>query len=145
MDVAALFRPSVKYEDGVITELQLPENVFHCDPAAKLVFFIGQEPNLRWQAFADCVFDLAERAGVTRILFIGSFGGSVPHTREPRLYGSVSDESLRPCSASTASAPATTKARPVSPPCCSRRPPTTGSRCSASWPKSPGTSKASTP
>jgi proteasome assembly chaperone (PAC2) family protein len=33
---------------------------------------------------------------VTRIIFMGSFGGSVPHTREPRLYGSVSDESLKP-------------------------------------------------
>jgi proteasome assembly chaperone (PAC2) family protein len=27
---------------------------------------------------------------------MGSFGGSVPHTREPRLFGSVSDEGLRP-------------------------------------------------
>jgi proteasome assembly chaperone (PAC2) family protein len=96
MEVAALFRPSVKYEDGLITELDLPSNVFHCDPAANLVFFIGQEPNLRWQAFADCIFSLADSAGVTRIFFMGSFGGSVPHTREPRMYGSVSHKRLRP-------------------------------------------------
>jgi proteasome assembly chaperone (PAC2) family protein len=33
---------------------------------------------------------------VTRIIFIGSFGGTVPHTREPRLFGSVSQHELLP-------------------------------------------------
>jgi proteasome assembly chaperone (PAC2) family protein len=96
MDVAAVFRPAVKYDDGMITELQLPENIFSADIAANLLFFTGQEPNLRWQSFADCVFAVAAEVGVKRIIFIGSFGGAVPHTREPRLYGSVSHESLKP-------------------------------------------------
>lgn len=95
MEVAAIFRPDVKFEDGLITELDLPTNVFHCDPESKLVFFLGQEPNLRWQAFADCIFSVAKEVGVTRIIFMGSFGGSVPHTREPRMYGSVSHEHLK--------------------------------------------------
>lgn len=96
MDVAALFRPNVKYDGGVIAELEMPENVFHCDEKANLIFFTGQEPHLRWQAFADAIFTLARETGVTRILFMGSFGGSVPHTRDPRLYGSVSHARLRP-------------------------------------------------
>ncbi len=95
MEVAAVFRPHVKYEEGVVTEFELPSNVFWADEASNLVFFVGKEPNLRWQGFADCIFSLAKTLGVTRILFMGSFGGSVPHTREPRLYGSVSAESLR--------------------------------------------------
>jgi proteasome assembly chaperone (PAC2) family protein len=49
-----------------------------------------------WQGFADCVFGLCAAVGVKRIIFIGSFGGSVPHTREPRMFGSVSHESLKP-------------------------------------------------
>lgn len=96
MEIAALFRPEAKYEDGLIAELRLPTNVFHCDPSANLLFFIGQEPNLRWQAFADCVFHMARETGVSRIVFVGSFGGRVPHTRDPRLYGSVSHEHLKP-------------------------------------------------
>ena len=40
------------------------------------------------------MFRLAASTGVTRIVFIGSFGGSVPHTREPRLYGSASHPHL---------------------------------------------------
>ena len=57
MEVAAVFRPrgEVRGRRGH-RRSELPENVFHCDPAANLVFFLGQEPNLRWQAFADCIF-----------------------------------------------------------------------------------------
>lgn len=95
MSTAALFRPEVKYEQGVVTQFAFPQNTFACDVDANLVFFAGKEPNLRWQAFADCFFALARRVGIKRIVFIGSFGGAVPHTREPRLYGSVSHPRLK--------------------------------------------------
>jgi proteasome assembly chaperone (PAC2) family protein len=95
MEIAALFRPEVKYDRGVVTRIEMPANVFCADPEHNLVYFVGKEPNLRWQTFGDCIFELAKKLGVTRILFMGSFGGSVPHTREPRLYGSVSDPKLR--------------------------------------------------
>ena len=96
MEVAAVFRPHVQMKQGVIQELGLPENTFHCDAASNLVFFLGQEPNLRWQSFADCMFTLAKEIGISRIVFVGSFGGAVPHTRDPRMYGSVSHERLGP-------------------------------------------------
>jgi proteasome assembly chaperone (PAC2) family protein len=95
MEIAAMFRPHVKYEAGIVTEFNLPPNNFWVDESANLVFFVGREPNLRWEAFAECVFALVKRVGISRIIFMGSFGGSVPHTREPRLFGSVSDRSLR--------------------------------------------------
>src|SRR5690348_5685716 len=31
MEVAALFRPEVKYDDGLIDSFDLPENEFYCD------------------------------------------------------------------------------------------------------------------
>jgi proteasome assembly chaperone (PAC2) family protein len=96
METSALFRPNVKYVNGIVKQCEMPANTFYVDERANLVFFVGKEPNLRWQAFADCLFEVARRVGVTRIIFMGSFGGAVPHTREPRLYGSVSDEKLRP-------------------------------------------------
>ncbi len=58
------------------------------------LFFVGHEPNLRWEAFADSILEFAARVGVTRLLFVGSFGGSVPHTREPRLYLTATDDHL---------------------------------------------------
>jgi proteasome assembly chaperone (PAC2) family protein len=95
MEIAALFRPEVKMQDGLIQELDLPTNVFLCDPAAQLVFFLGKEPHLRWLEFAECIFSVAANIGVKRIIFMGSFGGAVPHTREPRMYGSVSHPTLK--------------------------------------------------
>ncbi len=96
MEIAALFRPHAKYENGLVTEFELPGNDFYADPPANMAFFIGSEPHLNWPGFAECIFDVVDRLGVKRIIFIGSFGGTVPHTREPRLYGSVSERSLLP-------------------------------------------------
>ena len=95
MEIAALFRPAVKYSDGIVREFELPANIFHCDEANRLVYFIGQEPNLRWQEFADCIFEVIRQVGVKRIIFMGSFGGTVPHTREPRMFASVSHPHLK--------------------------------------------------
>ncbi len=94
MDVAALFRPNVRIEDGLVKACEMGENTFHISPLHNLLLFVGKEPNLHWRFFGDAVFDVARRAGVRRIYFVGSFGGSVPHTREPRLYCTVSDVRL---------------------------------------------------
>jgi hypothetical protein len=96
MEVAALFRPAIRIEGGLVTELEMPGNTFHAHEPANLLLFLGREPNLRWPTFADCVLELARRAGVRRMLFVGSFGGSVPHTREPRLHVTCSDAALLP-------------------------------------------------
>jgi predicted ATP-grasp superfamily ATP-dependent carboligase len=94
MEVAALFRPAIRIEDGRIVSLKMPANIFHAHEPGNLLLFLGQEPNLRWPAFADCVLEFARQAGVRRMLFVGSFGGSVPHTREPRLHVTCSDAAL---------------------------------------------------
>jgi proteasome assembly chaperone (PAC2) family protein len=96
MELAALFRPHIRIKDGLVVSHELPSNTFYCHEPAGLLLFLGKEPNLNWRAFGDCVLELARRAGVRRVLFVGSFGGAVPHTREPRLYITCSDERLLP-------------------------------------------------
>lgn len=96
MEVAALFRPHVKYRKGLVKKFEMPANEFKADVAGKIAFFVGKEPNLNWPGFAECIFDVVKRLGVRRIIFMGSFGGTVPHTREPRLFGSVSEKRLLP-------------------------------------------------
>ena len=96
MEIASLFRPHTKIEDGVVTAYQAPENTFFCNQEHGLLLFRGKEPNFGWTEFAECIFSFASRAGVSTVYFVGSFGGAVPHTREPRLTSTVSDESLRP-------------------------------------------------
>jgi proteasome assembly chaperone (PAC2) family protein len=94
MELASVFRPGVSITDGLIDSIDMPENTFYCHEPARLILFVGKEPNLRWRTFGDCVFRLAHLVGVRRILFVGSFGGAVPHTREPRLYITCSAETL---------------------------------------------------
>lgn len=94
MEIAALFRPNIEIEEGLITHIEMPSNRFYCHEEANLVLFVGHEPNLLWRNFGDCVLHLAHTVGVSKILFIGSFGGAVPHTREPRLYIACSEERL---------------------------------------------------
>ncbi|HEV2294810.1 MAG TPA: PAC2 family protein [Tepidisphaeraceae bacterium] len=96
MEVTALFRPHVRYDRGLVTEFQMAANDFYADAKTNTAFFTGKEPNLNWPGFADCIYDVCGRLGVKRIIFMGSFGGAVPHTREPRLYGSVSERRLLP-------------------------------------------------
>lgn len=96
MEVSALFRPHTKIEDGLIAEYEGPTNKFFYSEPDKLILFLGKEPNLKWAEYAECIFSLASRFGVSTIYFIGSVGGLVPHTREPRLFSSVSDERLKP-------------------------------------------------
>jgi len=96
MEIAALFRPHVEIQNGLVKAVDMPANVFYAHEPANLVLFIGKEPNLHWRAFGECILRLARHTHVSRILFVGSFGGSVPHTRDPRLYVSCSDAQLLP-------------------------------------------------
>jgi proteasome assembly chaperone (PAC2) family protein len=96
MEISALFRPHTKIEQGVIATYQPPENSFFCAEQRQLILFCGKEPNFNWSDFADCLFSFASQVAVSALYFVGSFGGAVPHTREPRLVSTVSDETLKP-------------------------------------------------
>ncbi|MBM3501072.1 MAG: PAC2 family protein [Armatimonadetes bacterium] len=95
MDIAAVFRPSTRIEDGVIRELTFPKNEFYCSESANLILFVGEEPHIRWGAYTRCLFEVAEAFGVRELYFIGSVAGPLPHTREPRLRASVADDRLK--------------------------------------------------
>jgi proteasome assembly chaperone (PAC2) family protein len=95
MEITALFRPYTKIKDGLIKTYELPKNTFYASEQHNLILFLGKEPNLRWHEFAECIFSLCSQFGADTIYFIGSVAGLVPHTREPRLFCSVSDEKLK--------------------------------------------------
>jgi len=96
MEISALFRPHTKIEDGEVKRYKPPANTFYCDEGKQLLLFSGKEPHYNWSQFAECIFSYASQVGVQTIYFVGSFAGMVPHTRGPRLTGTVSDEDLKP-------------------------------------------------
>lgn len=96
MELTALFRPHIKIEEGLVQSIEMPLNRFFVHQPANLFLFVGKEPNLQWRAFGDAILEFASRFGVKRVIFVGSFGGAVPHTREPRLYTTCSEARLLP-------------------------------------------------
>jgi predicted ATP-grasp superfamily ATP-dependent carboligase len=94
MEYAAVVRPHTEIKEGVVESFDVPRSAFYCHEPANLLLFVGNEPNMHWQRFGKCVFQVAHEAGVRRILFIGSYGGVVPHTRQPRLYVTCSQGRL---------------------------------------------------
>jgi len=95
MEMTALFRPHAKISDGIIEAYEVPSNTFFASEAHDLILFLGREPNLCWEEYADCIFSVCSEFGVSLIYFIGSVAGLVPHTREPRLFCSVSRAELK--------------------------------------------------
>ena len=95
MEITAMFRPHTKIREGLIESYEVPTNTFYCSEENNLILFLGKEPNLCWEEYADCIFSLCAEFDVEMIYFIGSVAGLVPHTREPRLFCSVSRAELR--------------------------------------------------
>ncbi len=95
MEITALFRPHTQIKDGIIESYEIPENTFFCSEKDNLIIFLGKEPNLNWEDFSECIFSMCMEFGVEMIYFIGSVAGLVPHTREPRLFCSVSESGLK--------------------------------------------------
>jgi len=95
MEITALFRPHTKINEGLIESLSSPTNKFFYSQRNNLILFTGREPNLNWEEYGECIFSLCAEFGVEMIYFIGSVAGLVPHTREPRLFCSVSHPELK--------------------------------------------------
>ena len=95
MEMTSIFRPHTKIKDGVIAACDMPSNWFYCSENSNLLLFLGKEPHLQWREFASCIFTVCTEFKVEMIYFIGSVAGLVPHTREPRLFCSVSDMEMK--------------------------------------------------
>lgn len=95
MELTSLFRPHCRIQEGQVRAFDFPENLFFCDPDKDLILFLGKEPNLAWEDYSDCVFQLCADFGVKTIYFIGSVSGLVPHTRDPHLSCSVSSGQMK--------------------------------------------------
>jgi proteasome assembly chaperone (PAC2) family protein len=78
------FRPRVVVEDGLLRQVDYPQNEFfywkNRESRPDLILFIGQEPHFRWKAFVDLIVKLALRFGVQRLVTIGGLYDQVVHT-----------------------------------------------------------------
>lgn len=82
-------RPTFKMEDGVVRDVYFPKNEFYyaVNPgsAHDLILFLGTEPSLNWEDFADTVAGLAVDFRAHRLCTFGGILDRSPYTREPRI------------------------------------------------------------
>jgi proteasome assembly chaperone (PAC2) family protein len=95
MEITALFRPHTQIKNGIIESYEIPSNTFYYSEETNMILFLGKEPNLDWEKYSECIFSICADFDVEMVYFIGSVAGLVPHTREPRLFCSVSEYGLK--------------------------------------------------
>lgn len=95
MNVSNLFRPFTQIENGIIGKYEPPENKFYYSEKDNMIYFVGKEPHLKWQYFENLLFQICLDYRVTRIFFVGSYGGLIPHSREPRISFSTSSQVMK--------------------------------------------------
>jgi len=91
-------RPYARIEEGVVKRLDMPRNEFSYGKSGAghdLILFLGVEPNLEWPEYAQAIIDLARRFRAPRLYFLGGVFDQVPHTRETRIFASVSHPRLK--------------------------------------------------
>ena len=81
-------RPMFRMQDGILVESHLPKNEFYFaqNPASEhdLIFFLGTEPSLNWEEYADTVVGLAYEFKATRLYTFAGILDRSPYTKEPR-------------------------------------------------------------
>ncbi len=95
IDAAEEFRPYARIRDGIVTSYDEPDNVFYYDKANNLMLFLGKEPNLNWDEFAEYIIAVCKDYSIREIYFVGSVAGLVPHTREGKIVCTLSDVRYR--------------------------------------------------
>lgn len=92
-------RPVFKMQEGLIVESNLPMNEFYysLNPASDhdLIFFLGTEPNLNWEEYADTVISTACDFRAYRLFAFGGIFDNTPYTREPKISCTCTGSRIR--------------------------------------------------
>lgn len=91
-------RPQIKIEGGILKEHKLPRNEFfywvNTDGDNDLILFVGTEPNLNWEEYANAIIGVASEFTAKRVYLLGGVLGKIPHTREPNVSCVCSSQEL---------------------------------------------------
>lgn len=101
-----LMRPVVKLDEGHVESLEEHENDLFAatGDGAGFVIFVGDEPHLRVETYAQALLDVAEELEIERIVVLGGVYGAVPYDRDrdiscvyslPRMRDELANYSVR--------------------------------------------------
>jgi len=89
-------RPIVTISQGVIQQVLMPTSTFYYAKRQghDLIFFLGDEPNLKWNRYVDSVLKFVNYWEIDRIYLLGGLYDTVTHTRETKITGATSQPHL---------------------------------------------------
>jgi proteasome assembly chaperone (PAC2) family protein len=92
-----LVRPVVKFEEGFPAQLELPKNEFYYGTVdtTGVVYFLGDEPHMDVERYANAVLDAAQALNVSRIISFGGVYAEVPYNKERSVSVAYSKKSLK--------------------------------------------------
>ena len=92
-----LVRPVIQFNDGYPEALDVPENrIYYAEnDGIGIVIFIGDEPQLDIERYAQSFLQAARKLGVKRIVGLGGIYGEFPYDKERSLSGSYSLRSMK--------------------------------------------------
>jgi len=79
-----LLRPVIKLQDGYRVEFEVRDNQFFYagDQSKGLVIFLGEEPHMNVEGYAEAFLDAAEALGVKRVVALGGVYGAMPYDQD---------------------------------------------------------------
>lgn len=92
-----LFRPEIKLEDGYPKELRLHKNDIYYmgDEHKGLVIFVGDEPHMNAERYAETFFQVVKALNVKRVVGVGGVLASVPYDKDRQVSCTYSLRSMK--------------------------------------------------
>ncbi|QWW20701.1 PAC2 family protein [Schaalia sp. 19OD2882] len=92
-------RPFMTVKNWVTTDLLMPQialDLVRDDLGTPFLLLHGPEPDFRWEAFADAVWELADASGVEVTVSLHGVPAGSPHTRPTPVHVQATDRALLP-------------------------------------------------
>ena len=80
-----LIRPLVKLNEGYREALQPRRNEFFYSEEKGFFIFLGQEPHLNEEQYAEAFFDAVAELGVERVAVVGGVYGAMPYDKDRQV------------------------------------------------------------
>jgi proteasome assembly chaperone (PAC2) family protein len=92
-----LLRPEVHTKDGVVQEMRVIKSELHYAELGDkgVVIFLGEEPHVNEEEYAEAFFDITEALGVNRIMAVGGVYGAMPYNKDRDISCVFSLEKMR--------------------------------------------------
>ncbi len=82
-----LLRPMVRLEDGYRVELHERTNAFYVsgDGRSSFLIFLGDEPHMNVEQYAEAFLDAVEALGVERVAVVAGVNGPIPYDKDREI------------------------------------------------------------